>query len=137
VVEVRDYGLGIPRHDLERIFERFYRVDRARSRETGGTGLGLAIVRHVASNHNGEVRVESREGEGSRFMLRLPAGTKDSPDVDPPSSGTSDRTPANGVTVNDHSSSGESIMTPGRFANDGADGGSNTDKVANNAVEAG
>ena len=71
-VEVRDHGIGIPRRDLERIFERFYRVDRARSRETGGTGLGLAIVRHVASNHRGEVRVESREGEGSCFTLRLP-----------------------------------------------------------------
>ena len=72
-VEVRDHGIGIPHRDLERIFERFYRVDRARSRETGGTGLGLAIVRHVASNHRGEVRVESREGEGSCFTLRLPA----------------------------------------------------------------
>lgn len=73
-VTVRDHGMGIPRRDLERIFERFYRVDRARSRETGGTGLGLAIVRHVASNHRGEVRVESREGLGSTFTLRLPAG---------------------------------------------------------------
>jgi two-component system, OmpR family, sensor histidine kinase SenX3 len=73
-VAVHDRGIGIPRHDLERIFERFYRVDRARSRETGGTGLGLAIVRHVASNHRGEVRVESREGVGSTFTLRLPAG---------------------------------------------------------------
>jgi two-component system sensor histidine kinase SenX3 len=73
-VIVRDHGIGIPRRDLERIFERFYRVDRARSRETGGTGLGLAIVRHVASNHRGEVRVESREGTGSTFTLRLPAG---------------------------------------------------------------
>ncbi|HEY8526995.1 MAG TPA: ATP-binding protein [Acidimicrobiales bacterium] len=71
-VDVRDYGIGIPRRDLERIFERFYRVDRARSRETGGTGLGLAIVRHVASNHRGEVRVASREGAGSTFTLRLP-----------------------------------------------------------------
>ncbi len=73
-VSVSDRGIGIPRRDLERIFERFYRVDRARSRETGGTGLGLAIVRHVASNHRGEVRVESREGVGSTFTLRLPAG---------------------------------------------------------------
>ncbi len=73
-VAIRDRGMGIPRRDLERIFERFYRVDRARSRETGGTGLGLAIVRHVASNHRGEVRVESREGVGSTFTLRLPAG---------------------------------------------------------------
>ena len=74
-VEVRDYGIGIPRRDLERIFERFYRVDRARSRDTGGTGLGLAIVRHVASNHRGEVAVESREGEGSLFSFRVPAAT--------------------------------------------------------------
>ncbi len=73
-IEVRDYGIGIPGRDLERVFERFYRVDRARSRETGGTGLGLAIVRHVATNHNGNIRVASREGEGSVFTLRLPAG---------------------------------------------------------------
>ena len=69
---VVDHGIGIPAQDLERIFERFYRVDRARSRRTGGTGLGLAIVRHVATNHGGEVRVTSREGEGSTFVLRLP-----------------------------------------------------------------
>jgi len=73
-LSVRDEGIGIPTSDLERVFERFYRVDRARSRETGGTGLGLAIVRHVANNHRGDVRVESREGEGSTFTLRLPAG---------------------------------------------------------------
>jgi two-component system sensor histidine kinase SenX3 len=73
-IAVRDHGPGIPSRDLERIFERFYRVDRARSRDTGGTGLGLAIVRHVAGNHAGECRVESREGEGSRFTLVLPAG---------------------------------------------------------------
>jgi two-component system sensor histidine kinase SenX3 len=73
-IEVEDHGIGIPNRDLERIFERFYRVDRARSRETGGTGLGLAIVRHAASNHQGEVRVTSREGEGSKFTLILPAG---------------------------------------------------------------
>ena len=72
---VRDRGIGIPGRDLERVFERFYRVDRARSRETGGTGLGLAIVRHVATNHQGEVSVASREGEGSVFTLRLPDGT--------------------------------------------------------------
>ena len=73
-LSVADRGIGIPRRDLERIFERFYRVDRARSRETGGTGLGLAIVRHVASNHGGEVTVDSREGEGSTFTLVMPAG---------------------------------------------------------------
>jgi two-component system sensor histidine kinase SenX3 len=71
-VVVRDRGIGIPSKDLERIFERFYRVDRARSRQTGGTGLGLAIVRHVASNHGGEIRVRSTEGVGSTFTLRLP-----------------------------------------------------------------
>ncbi len=71
-IEVQDHGIGIPGRDLERVFERFYRVDRARSRETGGTGLGLAIVRHVASNHAGEVRLDSTEGVGSTFTLRLP-----------------------------------------------------------------
>jgi two-component system, OmpR family, sensor histidine kinase SenX3 len=69
---VADHGQGIPATDLERIFERFYRVDRGRSRETGGTGLGLSIVRHVAVNHGGAVEVESREGEGSCFTLLLP-----------------------------------------------------------------
>ena len=72
-LKVRDFGMGIPQKDLDRIFERFYRVDRARSRETGGTGLGLAIVRHVATNHGGEVAVSSVEGEGSLFTLRIPA----------------------------------------------------------------
>lgn len=69
---VADTGIGIPSRDLDRIFERFYRVDRARSRGTGGTGLGLSIVRHVASNHGGTVMVESREGEGSTFRLYIP-----------------------------------------------------------------
>jgi two-component system sensor histidine kinase SenX3 len=70
-IAVSDHGPGIPSRDLERIFERFYRVDRARSRATGGTGLGLSIVRHVAQAHGGDVTVESREGEGSTFRLRL------------------------------------------------------------------
>jgi two-component system sensor histidine kinase SenX3 len=69
---VRDHGIGIPKRELARIFERFYRVDRARSRQTGGTGLGLSIVRHVAQAHGGEVSVDSVEGEGSIFTLRLP-----------------------------------------------------------------
>ncbi len=73
VIEVADTGIGIPARDLERVFERFYRVDRARSRVTGGTGLGLAIVRHVAHNHGGTVVAISREGVGSTFSLRLPA----------------------------------------------------------------
>ena len=70
--EVVDHGVGIPARDLDRIFERFYRVDKARSRGTGGTGLGLAIVRHVATNHGGDVVVTSTEGEGSTFVLRIP-----------------------------------------------------------------
>ena len=71
-ISVVDHGVGIPARDLDRIFERFYRVDHGRSRETGGTGLGLSIVRHVATNHQGWVEVESREGEGSTFTLVLP-----------------------------------------------------------------
>lgn len=71
-VSVTDRGIGIPSRDLDRIFERFYRADRARSRETGGTGLGLAIVRHVVANHGGSVGVSSREGDGSTFTLELP-----------------------------------------------------------------
>ncbi len=76
-VVVEDHGMGIPRRSLDRIFERFYRVDRARSRNTGGTGLGLAIVRHVVSNHGGEVTVDSLEGRGSVFTLLLPCSTLD------------------------------------------------------------
>ncbi len=71
-LSVQDHGIGIPARDLDRIFERFYRVDHGRSRDTGGTGLGLSIVRHVANNHQGWVDVESREGEGSTFTLVLP-----------------------------------------------------------------
>jgi len=71
-ISVQDHGIGIPARDLDRIFERFYRVDHGRSRDTGGTGLGLSIVRHVANNHQGWVDVESREGEGSTFTLVLP-----------------------------------------------------------------
>jgi two-component system sensor histidine kinase SenX3 len=76
VIEVADQGIGIPAAHLDRIFERFYRVDRARSRETGGTGLGLSIVRHIARNHRGEVTVESVEGEGSTFRVTLPRWRK-------------------------------------------------------------
>ena len=72
VVEVSDNGIGIPPHDLTRIFERFYRVDRSRSREMGGTGLGLSIVKHVAQVHGGAIDVTSTPGQGSRFRLRLP-----------------------------------------------------------------
>ena len=72
-ISVKDAGLGIPSHDLDRIFERFYRVDPARSRGTGGTGLGLAIVKHVCQNHGGEVTVWSEIGTGSTFTLRIPS----------------------------------------------------------------
>ena len=71
-IAVSDQGFGIAPNDLGRIFERFYRVDPARSRQTGGTGLGLSIVKHVAANHGGEVTVWSVEGEGSTFTLRMP-----------------------------------------------------------------
>jgi signal transduction histidine kinase len=73
VLTVTDTGVGIPSRDLDRVFERFYRVDRARSRETGGTGLGLSIVRHVVENHGGTVGVRSELGVGSTFEVRLPA----------------------------------------------------------------
>ncbi|MDR2922726.1 MAG: PAS domain-containing protein [Treponema sp.] len=72
VLEVRDKGIGIPGEHLERIFERFYRVDKARSREAGGTGLGLSIVRHIALLHGGKAEVESHAGEGSVFRIRIP-----------------------------------------------------------------
>lgn len=71
-LSVADNGIGIPARDLERIFERFYRVDSGRSRETGGTGLGLSIVRHAVRNHRGTIDVESTEGHGSTFTLRFP-----------------------------------------------------------------
>jgi len=76
VLEIEDHGVGIPARDLERVFERFYRVDQGRSRNTGGTGLGLSIVRHVAANHQGRVEVDSREGEGSTFRLILPTNSE-------------------------------------------------------------
>jgi two-component system sensor histidine kinase SenX3 len=115
-VAVKDQGYGIPRAEQQRIFERFYRVDPARSRATGGTGLGLSIVKHVAANHGGEVTVWSQEGVGSTFTLRLPDsahaaatadGTPSSPAVltDPPVSPAMGlampvqaRTPSKGAT---------------------------------------
>jgi two-component system, OmpR family, sensor histidine kinase SenX3 len=75
-ISVTDQGIGIPQRDLERIFERFYRVDPARSRATGGTGLGLAIVKHVTAAHGGKVTVGSKVGEGSTFTLRLPIANR-------------------------------------------------------------
>jgi two-component system sensor histidine kinase SenX3 len=72
-ISVTDQGIGIPEEELDRIFERFYRVDPARSRETGGTGLGLSIVKHVSTKHGGEVKVWSSPNVGSTFALRLPS----------------------------------------------------------------
>jgi two-component system phosphate regulon sensor histidine kinase PhoR len=76
-IQVEDTGEGIPSHHLDRLFERFYRVDRARSRELGGTGLGLAIVKHLARAHGGEVTVESHFGEGTRFTIEFPRKSVD------------------------------------------------------------
>ena len=74
-IAVSDTGVGIPRADLPRITERFYRVDRARSRELGGTGLGLAIVKKIAEEHGGSVGFKSKPGKGTTFEVRFPAGT--------------------------------------------------------------
>lgn len=71
-ISVTDQGIGIPTEEIDRIFERFYRVDPARHRSTGGTGLGLSIVKHVAATHGGDIRVWSVEGQGSTFTLSLP-----------------------------------------------------------------
>jgi two-component system sensor histidine kinase SenX3 len=84
IVKVADHGIGIPTRDIDRIFERFYRVDQARSRQTGGTGLGLAIVRHAVVNHDAQIEVESRLGEGTTFTLRFPIspGIKESAETE-------------------------------------------------------
>jgi two-component system sensor histidine kinase SenX3 len=84
-IAVEDQGIGIEPRDLDRIFERFYRADRARSRATGGTGLGLAIVKHIVANHGGRVDVTSTVGVGSTFTLRLPAHPLETSMVLPPS----------------------------------------------------
>jgi two-component system phosphate regulon sensor histidine kinase PhoR len=72
ILSVRDEGCGIEKKHLSRLFERFYRVDKARSRQLGGTGLGLAIVKHIAQAHGGHVNVESTPGKGSTFSIYLP-----------------------------------------------------------------
>jgi len=71
-ISVSDTGIGIPRQDLNRVFERFYRVDKARSRQMGGTGLGLSIVKHAVQQMNGTVEVESQLGQGSVFRISVP-----------------------------------------------------------------
>ena len=91
---VKDQGIGIPSHELDRVFERFYRVDPARSRSTGGTGLGLAIVKHVCQNHGGECTVWSEVGVGSSFTLRLPAYVVQEP-------GTTDDVTLDTVTIHE------------------------------------
>jgi two-component system, OmpR family, sensor histidine kinase SenX3 len=93
-ISVSDQGIGIAERDLERVFERFYRADPARSRATGGTGLGLAIVKHVASNHGGGVSVWSVEGSGSTFTLRLPIAGGTPPAVSPSSEESTSDAPA-------------------------------------------
>ncbi|MEO5535662.1 MAG: ATP-binding protein [Pseudolysinimonas sp.] len=77
-IAVTDQGVGIPEAERDRVFERFFRVDSARSRNTGGTGLGLAIVKHVVQNHGGDVRVWSHQGSGSTFTIRLPESSRTS-----------------------------------------------------------
>jgi two-component system phosphate regulon sensor histidine kinase PhoR len=75
VITVSDTGIGIPTADQERIFERFYRVDAARSREAGGTGLGLSIAKHIVEAHGGRLWVESIMGEGSKFSFSVPVAS--------------------------------------------------------------
>ncbi len=72
IISISDQGLGIPRKDINKIFDRFYRVDKARSRHQGGTGLGLAISKEVVESHKGRIWVESTEGKGSTFYISLP-----------------------------------------------------------------
>jgi len=79
LLEVEDHGVGIPRADQDRIFERFYKVDRARQRGHGGTGLGLAIARHIVERHGGRITVNSAEGAGSQFVVALPRSTGRAP----------------------------------------------------------
>ncbi|HEV7950831.1 MAG TPA: ATP-binding protein, partial [Glaciihabitans sp.] len=80
-VAVTDQGVGIPEEERERVFERFFRVDPARSRNTGGSGLGLSIVKHVIQNHGGDIRVWSQPGKGSTFTIRLPLAPSITADI--------------------------------------------------------
>ncbi|HEY5689350.1 MAG TPA: ATP-binding protein, partial [Yeosuana sp.] len=73
-IEIFDTGIGIPKESIPRIFERFYRVDKDRSRQEGGTGLGLSIVKHTINIHGGEIKVESEMSKGTKFIINLPVG---------------------------------------------------------------
>ena len=113
-ISVTDQGIGISERDRERVFERFYRVDPARSRATGGTGLGLAIVKHVAASHGGEVLLWSAEGKGSTFTLRLPeAGSARSRAVRRPGfEGSGDRDAGGGTRSGRHPEAPEDVSAP-------------------------
>ena len=76
-VSVRDNGIGIPKEDVDRVFERFYRVDKARSRESGGTGLGLSIASEIVSRHDGKIELQSRLGKGTTITMTLPVRGKE------------------------------------------------------------
>jgi two-component system sensor histidine kinase SenX3 len=93
-IAVTDRGIGIAPEHQQRVFERFFRVDPARSRATGGTGLGLAIVKHVLANHGGEVRLWSSPGTGSTFTMRLPARTESGSEPDTVSERDGDDAPS-------------------------------------------
>jgi two-component system, OmpR family, sensor histidine kinase SenX3 len=112
-ITVTDQGIGIPADELERIFERFYRVDPARHRSTGGTGLGLSIVKHVAASHGGEVRVWSSPGQGSSFTLTLPRRTRTDQSEVRRTAPSVDSTPSGPSYPTGHPSQQEEARDPG------------------------
>ena len=116
-LSVTDQGIGIPTGELERIFERFYRVDPARHRSTGGTGLGLSIVKHVAATHGGEVKVWSEEGRGSTFTLSLPVARGGERGGSPGGAGRDREAAAAG----DHATDRKAVVEPGTPEGDAAE----------------